>query len=413
MEYNRPGGLEAGILIGTIMNIVFISKLYPTRAESTGVEVTHALHNLVKYWNRTERVVVVRPVYIYLREIFTRKPRLTRKIIYIDNVEVIVFPIFKIPKITYCYYPLYRYLDRFLKKSGIKPDLVVAHYDKSLPIGYRYSRRRNLPFTAGLHAAPDLLSEDPGAFKKRCGRVLDAAAAVACRSLYIYNKIRQWFPQYEHKCFTAFSGIENHLIRQKELAINKLNQWKNRGKISILSVSGLIEVKKIDIILEALSHLSGEIDWTYTIIGDGEKRQPLEKLALQLGIRDRVRFKGVLSRQKVLEEMERSHIFVLVSILESFGLVYLEAMATGNIVIASKGEGIDGVIRDEKNGFLCPPEQPEPLTRQLEKIILHLPKSTLESILIEAHRTISRYTEENAAQNYLEQLRNLLNKKKE
>jgi glycosyltransferase involved in cell wall biosynthesis len=395
------------------MNIVFISKLYPTRAGSSEVEITHALHNLVKYWNRTERVVVVRPVYIYLREIFTKKPRLTEKIVYIDDVEVIVFPIFKIPKITYCYYPLYRYLDRFLKKSGIKPDMVVAHYDKSLHIGHRYSQQRNLPFVVGLHAAPDLLPEDPGVFKKRCGRVLDDAAAVACRSLFIYNKICRWFPQHEHKCFTAFSGIENHLILQKELTINKLNQWKNQGKVSILTVSGLIEVKKIDITLEALSRLGSEIDWTYTIIGDGEKRQQLEKLVLQLGISDRVRFKGALPRQKVIEEMECSHIFVLVSILESFGLVYLEAMATGNIVIASKGEGIDGVIRDEKNGFLCPPEQPESLARELEKIILHIPKSTLESILTEAHRTISRYTEEAAAQNYLEKLHNLLNKKKQ
>ena len=392
------------------MNIVFISKLYPTQAGKPGVEVTRALHNLVKNWNRTERVVVVRPIYIYLREVFTRKPRLTGKIVYIDDVEVIVFPIFKIPKITYCYYPLYRYLDRFLKKSGIKPDMVVAHYDKSLHIGCRYSQRRNLPFAAGVHAAPDLRQDDPGAFKRRCGRVLDAAAAVACRSLYIYNKIRQWFPQHAHKCVTAFSGIENNLIHEKEFAINKLNQWKNRGKVSILSVSSLIEVKKIDINLEALSRLSSEIDWTYTIIGDGEKRQQLEKLAVQLGIRDRVRFKGVLPRQKVIEEMERSHIFVLVSILESFGLVYLEAMATGNIVIASKGEGVDGVIRDERNGFLCPPEQPEPLTRQLEKIILHMPKNTLESILSESHRTISRYTEENAAQNYLEQLKRIANK---
>ena len=40
-------------------------------------------------------------------------------------------------------------------------------------------------------------------------------------------------------------------------------------------------------------------------------------------------------------------------------------------------------------------------------------KITLESILTEAHRTISRYTEEAAAQNYLEKLHNLLNKKKQ
>ncbi|MBI5538884.1 MAG: glycosyltransferase [Bacteroidia bacterium] len=43
----------------------------------------------------------------------------------------------------------------------------------------------------------------------------------------------------------------------------------------------------------------------------------------------------------------------MISKREAFGLVYLESMARGCITIGSRSEGIDGIIKHEKNGFLC------------------------------------------------------------
>ena len=49
--------------------------------------------------------------------------------------------------------------------------------------------------------------------------------------------------------------------------------------------------------------------------------------------------------------MEESDVFAMVSSPETFGLVYIEAMAKGCVTIGSKGEGIDGVIVNNENGF--------------------------------------------------------------
>ncbi|MGD2087932.1 MAG: glycosyltransferase family 4 protein [Candidatus Aminicenantes bacterium] len=396
------------------MKILFISALYPVSGDPDNVEVTRALHYLVRYWNQQEnvQVQVVRPVYLYLRELFfgekrktgSQKKSLRHKMFFLDNVPITIYPVFKIPKIAYFYYPLYRYLDKYCQSIGFEADVVVAHYDKSLHIGYRYSRRRNLPFVAGLHITPDLMVDDPQAFAKRCGKILAAAAVIACRSNYIYNKVTAWFPQYKEKSFIAYSGIEENLVEKPTTAVQRMKEWKNNRQLSIITVSSLMERKKIDTNLKALEKLKNKIHWTYTIIGAGELRPRLEALTDQLGIRDRVRFKGVIPRHEVIKLMKQSHIFLLVSYLETFGLVYLEAMATGNIVIGTRGEGIDGVIQHGKNGFLSEAGEVESLTAVLEKIIFQLQENQLENILDNAHHTIKQYTDQNAAQNYLDRL---------
>lgn len=397
------------------MKILFISSLYPTVSDPDCIDFTRVLHHLVKYWNQQEgiQVQVIRPIFIYLRELIFREKRNIghykksprKRIFYLDNVSIIVYPVFKIPRIVYFYHPLYHFLDKYLTAIDFEPDIVAAHYDKSLHIGHQYSRRRNLPFICGLHITPDLMTDDPKAFTLRCGNILAAASAIACRSNYIYNKISAWFPQHLGKSFIAYSGIEENLVEQPGSAIQRMKEWKNNGTLSIITVSSLIERKKIDTNLKALAVLKDRIDWTYTIIGAGELQSELESLVIQLGIRDRVCFKGRIPRWEVIELLNQSHIFLLVSYLETFGLVYLEAMACGNIVIGSRGEGIDGIIQHKKNGFLSPPGEVEPLKGILDKIVFQLQENQLENILVNAHQTIKLYTDKNAAQNYLDRLK--------
>ncbi|MCP5053500.1 MAG: hypothetical protein GY940_40415, partial [bacterium] len=113
------------------MNILFISSLYPVVTDPDTVEVTWALHRLVKQWNDRENVnvLVVRPVYIYLSELTGlkkgQKKSLRKQVLSIDGVTVLVCPVYKIPRIAYFYVSLYRYLNRYLKSTGFQPDIVV------------------------------------------------------------------------------------------------------------------------------------------------------------------------------------------------------------------------------------------------------------------------------------------------
>ena len=94
----------------------------------------------------------------------------------------------------------------------------------------------------------------------------------------------------------------------------------------------------------------------------------------------------------------------MVSSFETFGLVYLEAMATGNIVIGAKGEGIEGIIKNNINGFLCTPRDKKELAQTLARIITGSSKKELEDSVTRSRETVLNYTEEKAAKNYLENI---------
>jgi glycosyltransferase involved in cell wall biosynthesis len=110
-----------------------------------------------------------------------------------------------------------------------------------------------------------------------------------------------------------------------------------------------------------------------------------------------------MKRDMVLDELTKADMFILVSAPETFGLSYLEAMASGCIVIGSKGWGIDGVIEDGVNGFLCEPNEEKMLLSKLESI-LNMNEKELQQISIRCRRTICEYTEEKASTNYIEHI---------
>jgi len=89
------------------------------------------------------------------------------------------------------------------------------------------------------------------------------------------------------------------------------------------------------------------------IAGDGPERGRLEFLARRLGIADDVRFRGSLSTGDVKALLAESHVFVLPTILESFGIAALEARAAGLPVVAMRAGGVGQFIADETEGLLA------------------------------------------------------------
>jgi len=391
------------------MNILLISTLYPHQAERPFAEITPALHQMARIWAREHRVTVVRPVFVYLKDLLTgKKVSLRSSSFRLEGVDVLVYPVVKIPRIAYLYGPILR----FVKRRVPVPDVVVAHYGKSLDIGLMFARKTGLPLVAGIHTADDLLSEDPAPFQKRCVSLLAYSSGVAARSLSILKTLRQWFPEYHDKIFPALSGIPEDWVESQRYVKKKLRAWKGKGDVAsglvkIITVCNLKPLKNIDITLRALAVLKqkGLCRWEFTLIGDGEDWSRLNTLTRDLGLVDQVRFLGRQPREVVRKELARSHIFVMASYPETFGLVYLEAMATGNIVVASLGTGIDGVVRDGENGYLVTPGDPKELEQALQHIMCRCGKEELEALLERQFDIVKTLTQDEAAAYYLSQLR--------
>jgi glycosyltransferase involved in cell wall biosynthesis len=123
-------------------------------------------------------------------------------------------------------------------------------------------------------------------------------------------------------------------------------------KVIFFTLCGITEQKGIDTLLQAIALWDPPASsFEFWIAGDGPMRNDYEKLSLRLSISDRVRWIGRLDRDEVPDYFGRSHIFVMPSRHETFGVVYAEALASGKPVIATRCGGPESII-NEYNGRL-------------------------------------------------------------
>jgi glycosyltransferase involved in cell wall biosynthesis len=129
--------------------------------------------------------------------------------------------------------------------------------------------------------------------------------------------------------------------------------------------------KGIDLLLRALAHLirNGQ-DVVLDIGGEGPEREALVLLARDLGIADRVNFLGLLSREGVRKAMQEAHLFVLPSSYETFGVAYIEAMACGLPVIATRCGGPEGFVTPDV-GYLVPQSDENALATTIHDVFVN------------------------------------------
>ena len=114
----------------------------------------------------------------------------------------------------------------------------------------------------------------------------------------------------------------------------------------VLFVGRLRSWKGEELALHALARIL-ETPWRLTIAGDGPNRKRCVRLARQLGIADRVTFRGATSRAQSMELFANSQVFLFPSLHDSGGLVVLEAMASGlPVVCLNKGGPGDMITPD-------------------------------------------------------------------
>jgi colanic acid/amylovoran biosynthesis glycosyltransferase len=148
------------------------------------------------------------------------------------------------------------------------------------------------------------------------------------------------------------------------------------GRIQLLTVARLVEVKGIEYAIRAVAILKSKYQHIqYQIVGDGPLRNFLEDLVLQLGIRGQVEFLGALSQEDIVEIYEAAHVFILPSVITQTGeeenqsLVLIEAQASGLPVIATRIGGNSESIREGRSGLLTPPRDVDSLAEAIEQLL--------------------------------------------
>jgi phosphatidylinositol alpha-1,6-mannosyltransferase len=153
--------------------------------------------------------------------------------------------------------------------------------------------------------------------------------------------------------------------------------WGWEGKKVVLSVGRLVERKGQDTVIRALPQVAALVPQVhYAIGGEGPCRERLERLAVEMGVAQRVEFLGFVPEGELARRYGAADLFAMVSReisaagdVEGFGIVYLEANAAGTAVLGGRSGGVGDAVLDGYSGLLVDPEDVEAVAQALARLL--------------------------------------------
>ena len=232
------------------------------------------------------------------------------------------------------------------KKYG-KPDIIHSHF---LEISYTAAQvlsGKNIPMVMTEHLSAlnnKVISQKLIDTGKNTYRFYDRVITVGenlAKSL--------------EKNFGVSSVIIPNVADTEAFSLNLDNKKTDEGSVNnlrIISVGSLIKRKNMDLLIKAFARLHSIKPASYLdIYGKGVEKENLQELISSKGLKDFAVLHGAKSRKEIAEKMAEADFFALASSVETFGVVYIEALSAGLPVVAAISGGPENFV-DESNGIL-------------------------------------------------------------
>jgi glycosyltransferase involved in cell wall biosynthesis len=154
----------------------------------------------------------------------------------------------------------------------------------------------------------------------------------------------------------------------KERGKPALSNAEGKKELRILFLGNVMERKGLHTLLEAVSYQQSalQVDVVGSLTTEPEYVKEMQEFATVNGLSSTVHFHGSLNNQPLIEKLKNSHILVVPSSYEGFGIVYLEGMGFGLPAIGTTAGAAGEVIRDGVDGFLIQPGDSHSLATKLQ-----------------------------------------------
>lgn len=181
-----------------------------------------------------------------------------------------------------------------------------------------------------------------------------------------------------------------------------------RRIISVSFVGRLAREKGIWELAEAAEQLrsDAQFDFHWRFIGDGSQRAALQQRFESSFPTDRVRFDGVCDRRHVAQALQGSHLLVLPSHAETFGLAAAEALAVGRPVVVTRTPGCEAIVGPD-DGILCPIGDPAALADAIRAVATDYERWNGRAM---ARRALGRFGPSRLAESYAKLIAQLLHR---
>jgi glycosyltransferase involved in cell wall biosynthesis len=237
------------------------------------------------------------------------------------------------------------YLRAVAAARRAKPDLVICGHINLLPIAF---------------GNPLLVVHGIEAWKRRRVRLSQCRGIVSVSAL-TRDRLVGW-SRYEGPTFVLPNAVHLEQYGMRAKRPDLLARYRLEGKRVLLTVGRLDAAERskgFDEVIEVLRDLPDDV--VYVIAGGGDDATRLQARARELGAGARVIFTGLFPEDEKPDLYNLADAYVMPSRGEGFGFVFLEAMACGVPVIASKLDGGREALLDGKLGLLVDPTNPAEL----------------------------------------------------
>ncbi len=260
---------------------------------------------------------------------------------------------FSICRNKFCFFS---FLELIFHIKKHKPDIVHCHLQKSIILGVFIKlllKKKKLI----IHEHGTILQKNNAVYIKVLKKFIKKVDLLIAVSTAIEKKQKVLLTPTNQQCLK----IANYINIDKYKFIHK---EKKLTSFTLGYLGRLNKVKGVDILLKSLLHVKQK---THLLIaGDGPERKVLTEIAQRCDLH-KVEFLGMINNPS--DFFKRIDLIIIPSRHESFGLVALEAMASGVPVIASDVDGLREMVKHERTGLLFETESITALSDCLNKIL--------------------------------------------
>jgi colanic acid/amylovoran biosynthesis glycosyltransferase len=290
----------------------------------------------------------------------------------------------------------------FIKKNS--PDLIIVHFGWTFYEYRKLLEKIETPILICFHGSDVTLwkhnkeyIEEVRDFSEK-KNVLYSTCSVYLKKQLVALGVNDKSIRLLHNTFSKTQSIKSH---------------KNQNEFVILNVSRLDKIKGQTYLIEAFEKVLQKVEKASLVfVGAGPEEKPLKTKVRELGLEDKVIFKGELPHAEVMKEFSNADIYVQPSIKdettgqeEAFGVVLLEAMNFNLPIIATKTGGIPEVLGNDtfknKAYFLIPDKDPIHLADKLVEVFQNY---DLETYSKYASERLNYFSE----RNYLDKLSEII-----
>lgn len=299
--------------------------------------------------------------------------------------ETDIFPLalYKIPRITeYLYLKKYKKLyDAAVGEFG-KPDKLYAHF--TFPTGMALeilSRKQNIPLVVLEHQSLYFREKIKKYIVKRLSDTVYSSNAFMCVSSQLKESIVKKICCPEDKVIVALNTI-SPIYRYSE-------KEKRKDEFCLFSAGNLVKGKRFDLLIEAFAEIKNKgVKAELRIAGDGTEYTKLTEIIDQYHLNEDVKLLGRINKMEMLKEYQKCDIFVLPSLIETYGIVYREALMVGRPVISSDNGGIRQGWKD-MYGTILGDTNVSTLSKEMHRMIETYDDYNLEEISRNAQESFS------------------------